>query len=313
MKLNFVISNGMQSKIFQAIFSYFKIFLPKAITLSISHRPKPGMDIYHYHRAHLEKGFQPRSVVTLHHDLNDTNPWLHRFKIETHLSAVGKIVCLNLSQIKYFESRGLRQIALIPHGVNKHVFTQHKRSMPSGRLQIGIISKRYQRRVKGEAYLFELVKRLNPDYVAFTLIGEGREVEYYYLKTLGYEVSFYECLAYAQYNQLYQYIDILMIPSLYEGGPASVPEALYTRTPILAKRVGMAADVILEGQNGFFLSGEVDRDAALIHALSNNEDEMMARLIREINQGYPNVMSWEDVVMKYMQIYESIFGSLVCN
>lgn len=297
----------MRSKIFESFFAYFRMFLPKDITLDVTHRPMANMDIYHYHRPHLEKSFKPNSVVTLHHDLYDIQNGIEPELFGKKLSTVKKIICLNQTQISILRQMGVYQTLLIPHGIRKTFFHQHKRILPEDKLRIGIVSKRYNRRVKGEAYLRELGKRLEPKNVSFCLIGEGREVEYHFLTQMGFDVVFYDTLPYTQFDELYRYIDILLITSLYEGGPASIPEALYTRTPIVARPVGMVPDVLIEGDNGFYLTGSLSSDVKLIHALARNENNLMGELIGRLNQAKPQIYSWEEVILAYANCYQSLY------
>jgi glycosyltransferase involved in cell wall biosynthesis len=59
---------------------------------------------------------------------------------------------------------------------------------------------------------------------------------------------------------LYAAFDALVLPSANEGTPVSVIEALASRTPVVATRVGGVPDVVREGEDGF-LVGAGDTDA----------------------------------------------------
>ena len=51
---------------------------------------------------------------------------------------------------------------------------------------------------------------------------------------------------YENYPQVYDSIDYLLIPSLWEGGPMSVPEALAKGIPIISSKVGWVSEFDVE-------------------------------------------------------------------
>ncbi|HFO4188992.1 TPA: glycosyl transferase family 1, partial [Escherichia coli] len=73
-------------------------------------------DVYHYHRPHLESRLKENSVVTIHHDLYDTDPWLDYDKFHPRYMEAKKILCLNSSQQNYLNNKGLMNTEIIPHG-----------------------------------------------------------------------------------------------------------------------------------------------------------------------------------------------------
>jgi len=309
MRINFVMSNNISSGIFQAIIKYFKDYLPSNCELFVTEYPLDNVDIYHYHRANLEKRLRPNSVVTVHHDLEDSDPWFDASKFTEKYHQADRIVCLNSIQKKLLEDEGLHNTIVIPHGINKNIFSVSKRDIIDDRkLNIGIISKRYGRRVKGEALLYELYKRLDPEKIKFYYIGEGRSIDKHESRTFGFESEVYESLPYSLFDQIYSKIDILLVPSLYEGGPANIPEALYTKTPILGRKIAMMADTIIEGENGYFLTGNPDYDANLINSLASNENNIFTNLINSLNENIPNVLTWEEVVNEHVKLYKEILN-----
>ena len=49
-----------------------------------------------------------------------------------------------------------------------------KTYQPERKLKLGVISKRYDRRFKGEVYQEELMLRLDPERFSFIFVGAGR-------------------------------------------------------------------------------------------------------------------------------------------
>jgi len=300
-------SNTVSSGIFNAIISYFKVYLPAEHELFVSQYPINNCDIYHYHRPNLEENLLENSVVTVHHDLEDTDPWFDSSIFVEKYHQANHIVCLNSMQKEFLKTREkLENTTIIPHGVNEKVFTKKTRVSNNKKFTIGIISKYYTRRVKGEALLSELSKRLNNEIIKFILVGEGRHQQKVELESLGFECDVYEVLPYSMFNQLYHSLDILLIPSLFEGGPANVPEALYTNTPIIGRKIAMIKDMVIPGENGFFLSGNPDIDAKLLNELSLNKNNKFSILQNKIIKSNINILTWREVVEKHLAVYKRI-------
>ncbi len=308
MRINFVMSNKVYSGIFDAIISYFKTYLPEDHELYVSEFPLDNMDIYHYHRPNLEEKLMHNSVVTVHHDLDDTDPWFDANKFIGRYKEADTIICLNSIQKNILESRyHLKNTYIVPHGVNKEIFTDTKRNKrKNSKFNILIVSKYYLRRVKGEAYLYELFKRLDSEKISFTFVGEGRSIQSLEAKNFGFETKCFEYLPYEMFDSLYHEADILLIPSLFEGGPANIPEALYTRTPIIGRDIAMIHDYLKEGVNGYFLSGYINKDAELLNSLAIDKDSIFSKLLDNINSLNLNIFSWKDVVLEHIVIYEKL-------
>jgi glycosyltransferase involved in cell wall biosynthesis len=76
----------------------------------------------------------------------------------------------------------------------------------------------------------------------------------------------------------YEAIDVLLLPSVNEGTPVSVIEALAAGRPVVATRVGGVPDVMRDGVDGFLV--EVGDVAALVDRLAElaRDPELRARM-----------------------------------
>jgi len=305
MRINFVMSSKVESKIFNAIINYFNKYLPKDKELYVSQYPLKNMDIYHYHRPNLEKELLSNSVVTVHHDLEDNDVWFHVERYIDRYKEANLVICLNHTQKEILKTKyGITNTIIIPHGVDKNIFSFKKRIYDKkNKFSIGIVSKRYARRVKGEAYLYEVSKRLNPSLIKFILVGEGRTEDKIKLDNLGFEVKVYEELPYNLFNSLYHSINVLLVASLFEGGPANIPEAIYTGTPILGRKIAMIKDMLIEGGNGYFLTGDYNEDSQLINDLVNDTNNFYTNLYKN---RYKNILDWEEIVDRHLEAYMRI-------
>ena len=310
MLVNHVLSNDTVSGIFDAIFGYFAKYTSEDVRFEVSVRPIDGADVHHFHRPHLEWRLPKPSVVTVHHDLFDPDPWLELEKFLPRYRESACVVCLNHGQRTFLESQGIRELDVIPHGYNDEVLFPKAESPrhrdAQGRVTLGFFSKYYDRRFKGEAYLHDLVKRLDPRRFRFVLVGERRLVTGEALARLGFDVRVYERLPYRLFQAAYDSIDYLLMCSNFEGGPANLPEAMATHTPILATPVGFAPDYLVDGKNALILMGDPDHDARRISELASPDSMLSPSLDSEAPALRRAIPTWREVVARYLEIYRRV-------
>lgn len=303
MILNHVMSADMASGIFKDLINYSQKYSKSNWNINVSNKPKSESSVYHYHRPHLENQLMNNSVVTVHHDLLDDDKW-HLFEnFEKQYRQASKIICLNTNQIDFLKDNNINNTVLIPHGYNDSIFKGTLKEV-SNKINLGIISKRYGRKVKGEALLYDLMKRLDTERIEFTFVGKDRTQDCWKARNLGFSAKVYERLPYKVFGSLYQSLDALMITSLYEGGPANVPEAIASATPLIATNVGMVSDYLVNN-NGFFLTGNPDIDAENINKYAI--DKKFQRNIK-INayESRGIALSWKSVTELQFDLYEEV-------
>lgn len=311
-KVNHVLSKEVHSGIFEAIFKYFEKYSKgKGVKHYFSVYPKDNMDIYHYHRPNLENNLYDNAFTTVHHDLMDTDPWLNFEKFLEIYKKMDNVVCLNHKQQEILNSYGIDSTVVIPWGYNENVFdisnSELQNHSTDDKICLGVISKRYGRKVKGEALLYELAKRLSPEDFKFILVGDGRSESTYYLGKLGYDVESFDYLPYRVFNSLYERLDALLITSFYEGGPANVPEAFSKGVPIISTPVGFAQDFIINNENGIILSKDPSKDAKSIESILN--EKFLNKLKLNAKQMRKKMSTWEEVVDKYNYEYKKYIAS----
>jgi len=99
---------------------------------------------------------------------------------------------------------------------------------------------------------------------------------------------------------------VVVRPSLTEGMPLAVMEAMACGKPVLATRVGGTPDLILDGETGIlFDPGDVDAlVAGLIHVLENKE--RAATMGRRAREWAERQVTWKRVSQKYERLYEEV-------
>lgn len=305
-------SQDVASGIFKAILGFYERYLDdEKYKVVVSKSAIDGAHIYHYHRPHLETELKPNSLVTVHHDLRDSDRWLSFEKFQPRYEQAKCIVCINSNQESYLNDVGITNTYLVPHGVTDNFVTAaRKRTIkPHGsKINLAVISKRYGRKVKGEAHLYELAKSLDNTKFRFTLVGGNRGSDYRYLTSLGFEVKLYEYFPYVMFPNLYNEVDILLMLSYFEGGPANIPEAVASGTPVFGRNVGLVSDYTTHQENGWYSTGDPREDAMFLNALSPSD---LLEVQENAERLKPTVLTWKSVVDRYSAIYDEIVHEVV--
>lgn len=306
--INHVTSNNVHSGIFEDIFRYFSRYSEGFAEHVVSEKPIVGAHVRHYHRPHLEEKLISPCVVTVHHDLNDPDGWLSINAFLDRYREADVVICLNTLQQKILADHGIHHTCVVPHGYNQHLIdpARAKGRIKREKFTLAIVSKRYGRKVKGEAYLFELAKRLDPDLVEFFLVGDGRAEEGRVFRQLGFKAEVYERLPYPTLIDAYRGIDALLMTSYFEGGPANIPEAAAMGVPVLSNPIGMVPDLIEDGMHGIYLTMDPSIDAETINRLAADEDNLYSNLLRSSQSASPNLITWHDSIMGNMKQHVSL-------
>jgi len=102
----------------------------------------------------------------------------------------------------------------------------------------------------------------------------------------------------------YAAADVFVLPSAYEAFPVSLLEAASTGLPVLVTRVGGAEDLVVHGQNGWFIERNAEMIADRLRHLATDRDSMkrMGAAAREATRD----MSWNCVIGAYADLYRDL-------
>lgn len=117
---------------------------------------------------------------------------------------------------------------------------------------------------KGLEYLIEAANILKDQNLKFFIIGEGQEKENLESKikkySLGKKVVFL-----GQIPEAHKYVkafDIFVLPSVKEGFPWAILEAMAAKVPVIATSVGAIPEIIENGKNGIIVEPRDSRQLA---------------------------------------------------
>lgn len=212
------------------------------------------------------------------------------------------------------EELGLREevVHLVPNGVSR-IFKPISREEAREKLGIPvegrvILSVGSLIEVKGHEYLIKalkIVKERGYDFSTY-LVGEGhlkgrlREL----ISSLGLEeVRLVGPRPHSEIPLWMNAADLFVLPSLREGLPTVMLEALACGTPFLGTKVGGIPEVIGEEVGMLVEPGRSEELAeAIMGALDREWD-------RDAIAQYGSQFYWDRIALRYMEVYEGILGS----
>ncbi len=201
-------------------------------------------------------------------------------------------------------------IRIIPNSVDVERFRpastpDGEQEMDQSVLFLGRLS-----RNKGPQYLMEAIPRVVSEIpeATFAFVGDGplRAPITRRMQELGLNGSVRIHGKVPDVVPLLQRAGVVVRPSLTEGMPLAVMEAMACGRPILATRVGGTTDLISDGDTGMLMEpGNVEALAdGLIRVLTNRQ--RAAAMGRRAREWTERQMSWERVSRMYQSVYEEV-------
>lgn len=160
---------------------------------------------------------------------------------------------------------------------------------------------------KGIHILIEAIRRLNDsgysDELEFYLGGKGPLFNYYSTSFKFKNVHYLGFISDEMLFELYKTNDIFVLPTLFEGMPTTVLEAMSYGLPVIVSDVGATAELV-NRENGMLIKkNDVDQlvDAITSFHKSSNVEKRKLSLtsIEKIKEKY----TWDVVAMKHVELF----------
>jgi glycosyltransferase involved in cell wall biosynthesis len=103
---------------------------------------------------------------------------------------------------------------------------------------------------------------------------------------------------------LYQSADIFVYPSLYENFGQPLLEAAAHGLPLISTSVGIARDIIIEGETGYQISGKPKEIKERIESL--RDSNLRLEMGKRIQDKVKNRFDWGNIMDQYMNLYRSL-------
>lgn len=161
------------------------------------------------------------------------------------------------------------------------------------KIRIGVFQRGVHRH-KGHDFMLKLPEIIDLKNFSFYFVGKGWDdvVDLYIRKGIKVEYDFSE--NYDKFNDYYEQIDYLLVPSIVEGGPICVLEALAKGIPIIASKVGLVEDFNIEYEF------EPEDYMGLAKILTKLEEERIKRR-KKVEK-----LTWNNFVLQLIEIFEKV-------
>jgi len=231
-----------------------------------------------------------------------------------------KIICVSESLRNRFINLKIKEdkLVVIPNGVDTSKFTKlpnskffnkylngktnYKKVVFVGRLDVQ----------KGVEYLIRAIPKVIDNYIRvhFFILGNGNlEIM---LRKLAMKlkivdhVTFLDMIPLEKMNEFYSSADIFCLPSLHEGFPLSIAEALSIGLVIVASATEGIPEAIIENKNGFLAPPKdvLTLSEKLLKALTLNDEKV--KIIQKNNIKLAREKySWEFIVKNILSVYKN--------
>jgi len=254
-------------------------------------------------------GLEPYQALSLEDKFKGT-PF--RLIFNTIFRNATKVVSLGGHLSKILEKRiGKEKVIVLPNAVNK--ITEIKRTFDNDTIKFLFVGRFAFN--KGIDVLIDAVKRLNEEptrlKMEFYLVGKGplygKYTKSHNLPNLHY-VGFADD---EQLNQLYEDCDVFILPTLFEGMPTVVLEAMTRSMAIIVTDVGATKEMV-DDSNGFII--EKNNVESLINAIktycklnSDQKNKLADASFKRVNENF----TWDKVAKQHYDLFRSMHDSII--
>ena len=105
-------------------------------------------------------------------------------------------------------------------------------------------------------------------------------------------------------KKIYQSADIFVYPSLYENFGQPLIEAAANGLPLISTPVGIAQDIVIDGETGFLVNGKPEEIKDRIELLKDLRPRL--QMGERIKTEVKNRFNWKNIMNQYMDLYQSL-------
>lgn len=164
--------------------------------------------------------------------------------------------------------------------------------------------------VKNHEVIIEVFRKLNETFpnLSLILVGDGTQREYIEEIISKYKLSKKVSLIgrVSDVSKYLKKIDVFLMPSLYEGLPLSIIEAMASGCVIVASKVGGVSDIVYNNLNGYLIDDpfNIDDFTRKIESLILDKNRRIE--ISKQNAQDANKFTIGEMVQKYEFLYQTV-------
>ena len=118
------------------------------------------------------------------------------------------------------------------------------------------------------------------------------------------KVSFIGKKTSIELKSIYQSADIFIYPSLYENFGQPIIEAAANGLPLISTPVGVARDIVIDGETGYIVSGNSKAIKERIELLKDSHTRLI--MGQRIQTEIKNRFNWKNIMDQYMDLYKTL-------
>lgn len=246
-------------------------------------------------------------------------PWSHVFFQRKFFMEASDIIAVS-KPIKFeYEKRTGKSIKfippLIPYEIAKEFRENLRRKYNLKDVDVIFISVGSIKKIKGCSILLEAFIELGEEYIKnnhlkLIYVGEGplrleleKKVRENNLENF---IIFMGSVPHENVNELYKIADVYVIPSLFEGTPLSLLEAMFNSLRIIGSDVSGINNIIKHGNNGLLFKPEdyLDLKNKMEYIIQNIKQSTI--LGKNAKKSYLTNYSYENMINQYNKIISKI-------
>jgi glycosyltransferase involved in cell wall biosynthesis len=263
--------------------------------------------------ALVKKCGSPPLVITNHGLISQTVPmWVHRMYLPTiakwTFKFADKIICYTEKEKSMLEKLGIDsdKIVVIHNGTDTNMFIPCEKEKNSNQiLWIGRFTPG-----KGVEYLIDAFGILEKEYpdLKLLMIGKGplkEDIEQQIQDlNLSKNIFIKEFVPNSELPEIYQNSDIFVLPSLNEGIPRTILEAMACGVPVICTELPQLVDVV----KGCGLLVSLRDSQALAEGILRviSDRELSQKLGENGRKKVVENYSWEDTVKRTINLYDEL-------
>lgn len=238
--------------------------------------------------------------------------WFTKLTAKGILKNASAVIALTKHMKDAMQAIYSRDVIIVPNGINLNEIAETEAEGGNPGKKILFVGRLHP--VKGTQYLLgamSIVHRELPE-AKLILVGDGEEREH--LETLTDNLGIRECVEFAggvPHERVEDYMnqaEVFVLPSLSEGFPVTILEAMACGLPVVATRVGGIPDIIEDGTNGYLIDAMNPEQIAeaLLKLLQNEE---LQKDISDKNRETAEKYRWDTVAATLEGIYQDSLKS----
>ncbi len=215
------------------------------------------------------------------------------------------------SEKEFYEKvygRDSTSVSVIPFGVSKEFFIERDYSRAKTTL---LFLGGWEWR-KGTRYLVEAFSKIATDYpnILLSLVGTGigeEGVKKSFPMHLHDRIRIVPRVPAEEVPRVYADHDIFVFPSLFEGMPLVIPEAMASGMPIVTTKACGMQDIVEDGVTGLLVPPR-DADALVKQVTKLLNDPVLCEQLGRAAQNKAREITWDKIARQTIQAYERLLN-----